>query len=185
MKIDITELVPSFILSDKNGYALAKAIEVMMQAMCDIVQAGVDTILDIDKMPEWRLDEVAWEMNIGWYDTETDIESKRQQLKSAQEFAGKLGTPAAMLSAIEAVFGEGALSEWFEYDGEPYHYTITTSNSTALTDNRARFMRLVDIVGNVRSVLDNIYYIGESADANVMVCTDVYSITGEMRIWAN
>lgn len=181
IEVDITRLVPAFILADKNGYALAKAIESMLRDMCGIVQGGLDTILDIDKMPEWRLDEMAQEMNIGWYDAETDIDSKRQQLKIAQEYTGRLGTPAAMISAIRAVFGEGVLSEWFEYGGEPYHYNITTTNNTALTDNRARFLKLVEIVGNVRSVLDNIYYNGDTAEAEISACTCVYGMAGQIR----
>jgi len=184
MNIDITRLLPAFILADKNGLAIAKAIEAMLQYMCDVIKNGIDIVLDIDRMPEWRLDEAAWEMNITWYDSEADIESKRQQLKSAQEYSGKIGTPAALMSAIESVFGEGTLREWFEYGGEPYHFNITTTNASALIENRERIMRLIDIVGNVRSVLDNIYYSGDTATADIGTGTAIYSVSGEIHITA-
>ena len=60
INFSIHQLFPDFILEDKNGFAMAKAIEKMLQIMCDTVRNGVDTVKDVEKMPEWRLDELAW-----------------------------------------------------------------------------------------------------------------------------
>ena len=75
--IDFTihQLFPDFILADKNGYAMAKAIERALQIMCSTIQTGVDNLQDIDKMPEWRLDEMAWELGC-LYDHNANIETK-------------------------------------------------------------------------------------------------------------
>ena len=58
IKFDVTKNVPKFILRDKNGYAIAKAIEAGIQKMNDIVEEGVSYIEDTEAMPEWRLDEL-------------------------------------------------------------------------------------------------------------------------------
>ena len=58
----ITHLFPEFLLADKNGFAMARAIEKALQIMCDTIQTGVDNVQDVEKMPEGRLDEMAWEL---------------------------------------------------------------------------------------------------------------------------
>ena len=91
-ELDITKWVPKFILADKNGYALAKAIEAGLQSANDIVSQGVDCITDVDAMPEWRLDEVAWEYNI-LYDYDADIATKRKWVSDAVQTYAIYGTP--------------------------------------------------------------------------------------------
>ena len=73
----IMQLFPDFLLADKNGFAMAKAIEKALQIMCDTVQTGVDTVQNVDKMPEWRLDEMAWELGC-LYDYNASIDAKRK-----------------------------------------------------------------------------------------------------------
>ena len=58
----IEDLLPAFLLADRNGYAMAKAVEAALKIMCSTVQTGLDIVKDVEQMPEWRLDEMAWEM---------------------------------------------------------------------------------------------------------------------------
>ena len=108
------QLFPRFILADKNGYALAKAIEKALHIMCDVIKTGVEIEKNVERMPEWRLDEMAWELNALWYDYSESLDVKRQQIAGAMTFYDRLGTPYAVLSAVKAVYGDGMLSEWFE-----------------------------------------------------------------------
>ena len=54
MKItfDIERLVPKYIMQDRNGRALAKAIEAGMKYVAKKAEDGLDIITDPDKMPE-------------------------------------------------------------------------------------------------------------------------------------
>ena len=54
IELPIMQLFPDFLLADKNGFAMAKAIEKALQIMCGTVQTGVDTVQNVDKMPELR-----------------------------------------------------------------------------------------------------------------------------------
>lgn len=179
---EIGRWVPKFILGDKNGYALAKAIESAMRAMNDAVLQGVKCVTDCKEMPEWRLDELAWEYNATWYNYDADIERKRAQIEGAMEYYNRLGTPEAVQRAIADVFGDGTVKEWFQYEGEPYHFRVHTTNTTILLENRARFMRLLDAVKNTRSVLDEVIYEGEArttewiATAVVGVCSNIVAV---------
>ena len=103
LTFDIAHLFPRFLLNDKNGYAMAKAIERAMQIFCEKLQTGVDTVLDIEKMPEWRLDEMAWEMAC-LYDYEADVESKRAWIRDAVPIFASFGTVEALYNVLAGYF---------------------------------------------------------------------------------
>ena len=154
--IDFTihQLFPDFILADKNGYAMAKAIERALQIMCSTIQTGVDNLQDIDKMPEWRLDEMAWELGC-LYDHNANIETKRRWIKDATPLYSALGTPQAIYNFIEGFFDQVELEEHWQYAGDPFHFRVTVSGEWN-DANEAWLRRAIEASKNVRSVLDDI-----------------------------
>lgn len=154
--IDFTihQLFPDFILADKNGYAMAKAIERALQIMCSTIQTGVDNLQDIDKMPEWRLDEMAWELGC-LYDHNANIETKRRWIKDATPLYSALGTPQAIYNFLEGFFDQVELEEHWQYPGEPFHFRVTVSGEWN-DANEAWLRRAIEASKNVRSVLDDI-----------------------------
>ena len=163
---DAMRLAPKYLLADRNGYALIRAIAAADDYMTERITSAMQTLYDVEKMPEWRLDERAWEMNLEWYDYTADVESKRDQIRGARDYFDRLGTPYAVERAIADVWGEGKVEEWFEDSAEPYHFSVYTSNTGALQENRKKFLALLDKVKNVRSVLDNIIYYGQTGTAD-------------------
>lgn len=171
LEIDIRRLVPRFIREDKNGKAMAAALEKAFEMADAIIESGVKMIDDVDSMPEWRLDECAWEENVLWFDYGADIETKRNTIRGAQEYYAHIGTPEAVNRILESVFGEGSIEEWFEYGGEPYHYKVITSNDKALGENLPKFHKLLESVANTRSVLDSITIAGQKSESKVYLLT--------------
>ena len=158
--VEINKLVPQFIYNDKNGYALAKAIEAGLQELNDGIRQGVDIMNDIDEMPEWRLDEMAWELNC-LYDYKGAIESKREWIRTAQSLYRLLGTPRSILNYIEGIFDEVTIEENWLYNGSPYHFRIMFNGEW----NPASYSLVSDAVArakNVRSVLDGVSLISEA-----------------------
>ena len=164
MQFSIHQLFPDFILADKNGYAMAKAIERALQIMCDTIQNGVDILQNIDKMPEWRLDEMAWELGC-LYDHNEDIETKRRWIKDATPLYSALGTPQAIYNFLEGFFEQVELEEYWQYDGDPFHFRVTVSGEWNEA-NEAWLRRAVAASKNVRSVLDGIA-VGSAATITV------------------
>lgn len=154
--IDFTihQLFPDFILADKNGYAMAKAIERALQIMCSNIQTGIDNLQDIEKMPEWRLDEMAWELGC-LYDHNANIETKRRWIKDATPLYAALGTPQAIYNFLEGFFEQVELEEYWQYHGEPFHFRVTVSGEWN-DANETWLRRAIEASKNVRSVLDNI-----------------------------
>lgn len=154
--IDFTihQLFPDFILADKNGYAMSKAIERALQIMCSTIQTGVDNLQNIDKMPEWRLDEMAWELGC-LYDHNANVETKRRWIKDATPLHSALGTPQAIYNFLEGFFDQVEVEEHWQYAGDPFHFRVTVSGEWN-DANEAWLRRAIAASKNVRSVLDNI-----------------------------
>lgn len=71
-------------------------------------------------------------------------------MKNAIVWHMSAGTPAAVEELITAVFGEGTIQEWFEYDDEPYYFKIKTN--AQMTENmNAQFSSMLRKVINTRS----------------------------------
>ena len=79
---DIKQLVPRFIWEDRNGHALSIALGKGLEIMCGTIQNAVDCVFDVSTMPEWRLDEMAWESGI-LYDYSAPVEVKRKWIENA------------------------------------------------------------------------------------------------------
>ncbi len=146
--------VPKFILGDKNGYAIAKAIEAGLQKMNDVVEQGLKCISDYDTMPEWRLDEMAWETNC-LYDYNASVETKREWIKNAIPLYRLFGTPQAVYKYLSGYFDGIELEENWNYDGDPYHFRVTVEGVWT-PENEAWARRAIGASKNVRSVLDSL-----------------------------
>lgn len=167
----IMHLFPQFLLADKNGFAMAKAIEKALQIMCDTIQAGVDNIQDVEKMPEWRLDEMAWELGC-LYDYNADIEVKRKWIRDATPLFAAYGTPQAIYNFLEGFFDSVEVEEYWQYGGEPFHFRVTVSGEWTHA-NEAWARMAISAAQNVRSVLDDLA-VGSSTI--VLVCGEGQAI---------
>ena len=153
---DVTKFVPRFLLNDKNGYAIAKAIEKGMQIMNDTVQQGVNVVIDVDVMPEWRLDELAWEYNIP-YDYTADVEVKRGWIRNVYTLSRLYGTPEGVVQYMAPFFDGAAVQEAWEYNGDPYHFRMVFPDEWT-PEKIAWATTAITTVKNVRSVLDGFQF---------------------------
>lgn len=176
MKIsfNIERLVPRFLLNDKNGYALAKAIERAFQIVAEAAQNGLDIIQDPYKMPEWRLDELAGELGC-LYDYNGSIEQKRYWIVNATYLYTVYGTPQAIYNFLEGYFQNVLVEEWWEYGGEPFHFRVTVSGGSYDADKIAWAQKAIMNVKNVRSVLDGVT-IDSSSEIVVSADTDWFYV---------
>ena len=169
------EWVPRFILKDKNGYAIAKAIEAGLQNMNDTVSQGLKCIADYETMPEWRLDELAWEYNI-LYDYDADVEIKRKWIANAMKFYSIYGTPAGIVQYLKAAFDNASIEEWTEYGGDPYHFRVNTTGEWSV-ENDAWARKSIAAVKNVRSVLDAITFNAGDVETTILTLAAPCGIT--------
>lgn len=159
MNFELRQLFPTFLLADHNGYAMAKAIEAGLRMMCKTVQGGMDALQDVDKMPEWRLDEMAWETGC-LYDYNADVAVKRRWVKNAIPYYSLFGTVQAIYEVLDGYFENIVVEESWEYGGEAFHFRVSAEGEW--TKEASELLgRIVERAKNVRSILDGLV----SADA--------------------
>lgn len=109
----------------------------------------------IETMPDNILNLLAAELRTQYYSDSLDIEAKRILVRNTLIWYATAGTPAAVEELVTAVFGEGKVSEWFEYGGKPYFFKIVTE--ARLTEGADRiFHAMLKRVKNTRSHMEAI-----------------------------
>lgn len=150
----IEELTPKFILRDRTGRALAKGIETALKTMCSVVNDGMDAITDVELMPEWRLDELAWETNC-LYDYDAEIAQKRRWIADSIPLYRAFGTPSSIVQYLIGYFDDIEVEEWPGYNGSPFHFRVTVSGAWT-NKNEAWAQKAITASKNVRSVMDSL-----------------------------
>lgn len=170
----IGDIFPKFLLNDKNGYAMAKAMEAGLNYFLEKCQEGLDCLMDPDKMPEWRLDELAWEYNC-LYDYDAEIEEKREWIKNAPEAYKRHGTPDGIRQYLLGRFDEATIVEWFEEGMDECVFDLIVSGENTAS-NEAWIRAAVGKAKPVRDVLRSIVFRGDSGTS---VIKTGFAVTGE------
>ncbi len=115
----------------------------------------------IDELPEDLLDILAYDFKVDWWDRDFSVDEKRRLLKSCWRVHRVLGTKAAVVTAVEAIFPGAQVSEWFEYGGEPYHFRllIDSAYKNVSPEKHQKVLDSIACYANLRSVLDGVEYI--------------------------
>lgn len=159
MRLDTLEfirLLPQWMRGDAANQGIAHGIEEVSGPMVDAM-ANLPMWDRIDSLPEAALDELAWEFNILWYDKGATIQTKRDLVRNGLKVWGKLGTKWAVENVITAYFGEGYIKEWFEYEGQPGHFSVYSTNPSVTNEKLQEFMNILNKVKRFTAKLDNIY----------------------------
>lgn len=95
--------------------------------------------------------------NEGWLLTGNKLE-QRQLIKESIKIHKIKGTKAAVKNILKALNLEGKIFEWFEYQGEPYHFRIliTLKDKAYNSDTFSLLKKMIEEYKNVRSVLEEI-----------------------------
>lgn len=157
-ELDFLRLLPVFMRDDQ-------AVKALSQAVNDLIGepgkrlATIRTWDKIDELTEAECDELAWELDIDWYDsTGMSLEEKRETIKSAQQIKRKRGTKWAVERLISAYFGEGYVLEWFESNGSPYTFEVLTTNPNISPENYDKFVEAVNAAKNERSRMTGFFF---------------------------
>lgn len=121
----------------------------------------------IDELDNAELDELAWELDIQWYDASVDIEIKREVIRMSDLVYSRLGTKWAVEWMVQTYFGSGEVREWYEYGGEPHHFKIISGNPSLTNERINQFIQMLKIVKRKSSWLDAI----------------LIALTGEMNLY--
>ncbi len=165
--LEFIKLLPQFMQDDTAVRGLAAGIDsIVPQLAADIEK--LSTWDHIDSLSEAELDELAWELNILWYDTSATIDVKRAIVRDSDKVYKKLGTKWAVENVINTYFGDGYVEEWFQYSGDPGHFRVYSTNPTLNESKFAEFLSLLSKVKRATAKLDGVFI----------------TLTGQMNMYA-
>lgn len=153
--IDLLSLQTLQMREDPTTIALCTALNPKFKDLGNEVKSCL-IYSRIDYLDSEVLDELAWQMNINWYDSKADIDIKRALIKNSLKVFKYRGTPYAVEQVVQDYFGDGYVEEWFEYEGNPYMFRVVTSNPAVTAELANQFSMAVDSVKNMRSHLEQI-----------------------------
>ncbi len=164
--VETTKLLPDWIRQDGAVQGLGKGTDDVVKAIHARIQL-LSRWNKIDELTDAELDELAYELNILWYDSTAPIETKRDLIRNSDIVYSKLGTKYAVEQIINAYFGNGRVREWFEYGGEPFHFKVLSDNPALVNENYDKFLKLLSVSKRRSTWLDA-----------VLIC-----LTGELPLY--
>ena len=154
--LEFIKLLPQFMRNDDAVRGLAAGIDsIVPQLAADLEK--LSTWDRIDELSEAELDDLAWELNILWYDTGAPIDVKRNVIRDSDEVYKKLGTRWAVEKVINTYFGDGYIEEWFQYGGEPGFFRVYSTNPTISESKFAEFLNILNKVKRASAKLEGVY----------------------------
>lgn len=146
---------PYSLSRDSNKEKLADAIANELVQTISKTES-VEIFPRVDELPEEVLDILAYDLKVDWYEPEADIRYKRQAIKECMLVHKYKGTKYAVETALRSMYNSAEVKEWFEYGGEPFHFTVKVYGSTS-SGLRTLYLK-IQYAKNLRSVLDNVEF---------------------------
>jgi phage tail P2-like protein len=132
--VDFTRMLPPPLKTDEAMLTLAKTIAAELQNTAHLSRRNI-IYANFDELPESLVDILAYDFHVDWYEYDYPLDAKRQLVKDSVRAHKRLGTVYAIKTAIGSVYPNTEIEEWFQYDGEPFHFRIildvTHSKATA------------------------------------------------------
>lgn len=157
---NLVELLPYSLKQDDFFLAYTTAFEQQLKELYEEFYITCALLVHLNNAPADLVDFLAFEKHVDFYENLT-LEEKRRFVANSIPLHRVKGTPAAIERVFKLLNIDGRLKEWFEYDGDPYHFRLSLDVSErGITDELFNtFERLIRIYKNARSHIEiiNVY----------------------------
>ena len=152
---NLKKLLPLFMRDDDAVNAMADGVN---DIMATAHPAKLRTWDQLDSMDHAELDELAWELNVLWYNSAGTLAQKREQIRTSDAVWQTLGTKFAVETVVTQLFKKGKVLEFWEYEGgKPHHFAIECHDPSVITaEGEVEFRRILEIVKRKSQILDAI-----------------------------
>jgi phage tail P2-like protein len=152
---NLINIAPSTLV-DAETKSLFYAID---QQIINRISKGIEKIKiwsDIMTADSELLDYLAAELRTQYYDDSLSDDIKRNLIYNTLLWYQKTGTNMALEELVSTVFGSGKIVDWYEYNGEPYHFKVSTENPQITGDVLQKFISIIEQVKRKSAVLDGV-----------------------------
>lgn len=156
---NLIRLFPQSLQRDEFVIALIEAFEIQMRELYDEFYfiTGKLSKNDFESLPETLIDYLAYERHVDFYENLTP-EEKQNVVKNSFKVHRKKGTKQSLLTVFESLNMKAKIFEWFEYNGNPYHFKITLEDTSPDILKIPILYRMILSTKNMRSVLQGIFF---------------------------
>lgn len=119
----MTDLLPKSVSDQQWVKAVSDAWHELTVLILDFVDKG-KIYTGIDQASDLLLDILAVQFRAPRYRQDYDIETKRRLVKASLPYYMTVGTKSSVENIMREMYGEAAVSEWFEYNGTPGCFRI-------------------------------------------------------------
>lgn len=154
--VSLLSILPPNLQSDAQVQAAAKALDAELLAATDAIDEAL-LLPRLGELPENVIDLLAWQWHVDFYNYQLPIEKKRAMVRQAIAWHKRKGTPSVVQEVVSAIYSGGNVTEWFDYDGQPYHFRVETTGVIGSDIIYTQLQRMINAVKNVRSWLDGVY----------------------------
>ena len=161
--LSLLDLAPSSLLTDEEMKKILNVVDIVLNKR--IVERIKETDLDrIEELEEWKVDYLAVELHLDFYDNKLDLEKKRELVKTSVLNHMKKGTVFAVETVCSIIFGGAKVEEWYKYGGNPYFFKVSTLGDMNNDEDYNRVLKVINEYKNTRSWLEGLVFKRENKD---------------------
>ncbi len=166
------DLLPHNLQSDETIKQFAEVLENEIVTLDNII-SQLTIYANIDTLNEAYIDAMADAFHIthneGYQFADT-LDKKRSLVKNAISLHKHKGTLYSIRQVLDTLDLKGNILEWFEYDGEPYHFKLDIDLSDGVSfETVNKLIALINEFKNARSHLERILF-NIVSNGNVYFC---------------
>lgn len=152
---ELISVLPPYVKEDADVQAISYAFKKGMAKLLQFAET-VQVYAAIDNLPEKLVDLLALELQCQYYDESMNIETKRGMIKNSLAWYSKGGTVSAVEEMIQMIFGEGKVTEWYQFEGTPGTFRIETDTEMS-PDVIKKLTEIIEKVKNKKSHLTSVF----------------------------
>lgn len=160
--LSLLDIAPKSTLTDETTKWIYQSIDFALQKKHRKLKNSFDSLDRIHYLDEKEIELLLWEYHVEGFDETTTIEEKRILILKSLLTHMKKGTVSAVKKNVNLLFGESKIQEWFEYDGVPGKFKISTKMDTQKDEIYKKILKVIDSTKNTRSHLESIDFIREN-----------------------
>lgn len=112
---------------------------------------------NLDRESDQVLSQLAWQFSIDNWKENLEREVKIKLIKEAYWAHSKKGTKKIIEENLKKLNYPIQLSEWFEFDGKPFTFKITTTEANTSIYWLENLLEIINKYKNCRSILESVY----------------------------
>ncbi len=159
--IKLRELILSDLFPEHMRTSHLKALSYACNQMIDVVlDCSEQTMLfsNVDNLQDSKLDLLAVMLHAPYYKTSFDIEMKRELVKNAVRYRNYAGKNISIQEILSLFYGEVHIEEWYQYDGEPFHFRLLSKEKVLTPEMVVECMKIIQLLKRVTAVYDGIQF---------------------------